>query len=115
MTGIFPLFIEGAVEEISGYAEEDFISSRIYLYDLIVPEDRPMLNLSRKKMISSPNSIMEHEYRLRQKDGTVKWVHELIHNVCNASGETVFIQGYAYDITQRKKLRKPLRKPKKSA
>ncbi|MCO5381340.1 MAG: PAS domain-containing protein [Methanosarcina barkeri] len=86
------------------------MSSRIYLYDLIVPEDRPMLNLSRKKMISSPNSIMEHEYRLRQKDGTVKWVHELIHNVCNASGETVFIQGYAYDITQRKKVEETLAK-----
>ena len=53
---------------------------------------------------------MEHEYRLRQKDGTVKWVHELIHNVCNASGETVFIQGYAYDITQRKKAEETLAK-----
>ena len=38
------------------------------------------------------------------------WVHELIHNVCNASGETVFIQGYAYDITQRKKVEETLAK-----
>lgn len=105
-----PIFIEGVIEEISGYAEEDFISGRIYMFDLIVPEDRLILNLSRKKMISSPNSIMEHEYRLRQKDGTVKWVHEVIHNVCNASGETLFIQGYAYDITQRKKVEETLAK-----
>ena len=69
-----PLFSEGALEEITGYTEEDFISGRISLLDLIVPEDRPLFNLSRKKMISSPNSIMEHEYRLRRKDGTVAGV-----------------------------------------
>ena len=105
-----PLFLEGALEEITGYTEEDFISGRINLLDFIVPEDRPQLNISGNKMISFPNSIMEHEYRLRRKDGSVRWVHELIHKVCNAPGETVFIQGYAYDITQRKKAEETLAK-----
>jgi two-component sensor histidine kinase len=53
---------------------------------------------------------MEHEYRLRQKDGTVKWVHELIHNICAASGDAEFIQGYTYDITQNKKAEETLAK-----
>jgi PAS domain S-box-containing protein len=98
-----PLLVEGAVEEITGYTDEDFLSGRIKLYDLIIPEDRPVIDASWKKMSNSRNSILEHDYRLRQKDGNVKWVHELIHEICNNSGETVFIQGYAYDITQRKK------------
>lgn len=98
-----PLFLEGAVEEITGYTEEDFLSGTIKLLDLIDPEDRPMLKKSRENMNSSSHSIMEHEYRLRRKDGTVRWVHELVHDIYDSSGETVFIQGYAYDITQRKK------------
>ena len=108
--GFIPIFLEGAVEEITGYTEEDFISGRINLPDIIDPEDRPPFYITRKKMRSSPNSIMEHEYRLRRKDGTVKWVHELIHNICDASGETEFIQGYAYDITQNKKAEETLAK-----
>jgi PAS domain S-box-containing protein len=105
-----PIFLEGAVEEISGYSEEDFICGRIALSDLIVPEDSRLLDIGKNKMNYSPNSIMEHEYRLRRKDGTVKWVHELIHNICNDSGETEFIQGYAYDITQKKKAEETLAK-----
>ncbi len=108
-----PLLVEGPVEEITGYAEKEFISGKIDLFDLVVTEDRPLLNTSREKMISSPNSIMEYEYRLRRKDGNTRWVHELIHNVCNASGETVFIQGYTYDITQRKKAEETLEKAEK--
>ncbi|MCC4770670.1 PAS domain S-box protein [Methanosarcina sp. DH2] len=105
-----PLFMEGAVEEITGYTEEDFISGRIKLFDLIDPEDITILDISREKMSHSPNSIIEYEYRLMRKDGTVKWVHELIHNICNSSGETEFIQGYSYDITQKKKAEETLAK-----
>ncbi|HWQ48041.1 MAG TPA: PAS domain S-box protein [Methanosarcina sp.] len=108
-----PLLMQGAVEEITGYTEDDFTSGRIKLFSLIDPEDMQMLEKSMEKMNSSPKSIMEHDYRLRRKDGSVKWVHELIHNVCNASGETVFIQGYAYDITQRKKAEETLEKAEK--
>lgn len=105
-----PLFLEGAVEEITGYTEEDFISGRINLPEIIDPEDMPLLEIDKEKMISSQNSILEHDYRLRRKDGTEKWVHELIHNICNTSGETEFIQGYAYDITQKKKAEETLAK-----
>ena len=108
--GFTPLFLEGALEEITGYTEEDFLSGRINLTDIIYPEDRPLFYIARKKMRFSPNSIMEHDYRLRRKDGTVKWVHELIHNICTASGDTEFIQGYAYDITLKKKAEETLAK-----
>ncbi|HIH74683.1 MAG TPA: PAS domain-containing protein, partial [Methanosarcina sp.] len=109
-SNLIPIFVEGAVEEITGYTEEDFISGRISLPELIDPEDVQLLDTSKNKMISFPNSIMEYEYRLRRKDETVKWVHELIHNIYNASGEIEFIQGYTYDITQKKKAEETLAK-----
>jgi len=108
-----PLLVEGAIEEITGYTEDDFTSGRIKLSDLIDPEDMQMLEKSMERTNLSSNSIMEHDYRLRRKDGSVRWIHELIHNVCNASGKTEFIQGYAYDITQRKKAEETLEKAEK--
>jgi PAS domain S-box-containing protein len=108
-----PLLMEGAVEEITGYSEDDFTSGRITLYGLIDPEDMYILKKCMDKINSSSNSIIEHEYRLRQKDGSIRWIHELIHNVCNDSGETIFFQGYAYDITQRKKVEETLEKAEK--
>lgn len=105
-----PLFMEGAVEEITGYTEKDLISGRINFFNLLDPEDFSLLDNCRKKMSAAPNSIMEYDYRFRRKDGTVRWVHELIHNICNEKGETEFIQGYAYDITQKKKAEETLAK-----
>ncbi len=107
------LLLEGALDEITGYPEEEFISGRIKFFDLVVPEDRPLLHLIQDKMVSSSNSIMEYDYRLRRKDGSVRWVHELVHNVCSTSGETAFIQGYTYDITQRKIAEETLEKAEK--
>lgn len=107
------LLLEGALDEITGYTEEELISGRVNFFDLVAPEDMKVLNMVRDKMVSSSNSIMEYEYRLRRKDGGAGWVHELIHNVCNASGESIFIQGYAYDITQRKKAEETLEKAEK--
>lgn len=105
-----PLFLEGALEEITGYTEADFTSGKIKLVDLIVPEDQPSHKLTRRKMKSAPDFIMENEYRLKRSDGTLRWVHELIHNVCDISGKTMFIQGYAYDITERKTAEESLAK-----
>jgi len=107
------LLLEGALDEITGYTEEEFISGRIKFFDLVVSEDRPLIHMIRDKMVSSSNSIMEYDYRLRRKDGNVTWVHELIHNVCSTSGETAFIQGYVYDITKRKIAEETLEKAEK--
>ncbi len=108
-----PLFLEGALEEITEYTEEEFLSGRISFLDLVAPEDRSIFERNRKKMALYPNSIIEYEYKFRRKDGSVRWVHELIHNVCNDSGENISYQGYAYDITQRKKAEETLEKAEK--
>ena len=97
-----PIFLHGAVEEISGYREEDFLSGRVRLLESVDPEDRQMILESRNKIKSDPDCILEHEYRIRRKDGEVRWVHDIVHNICGPSGEIMFIQGSIYDITERK-------------
>lgn len=107
------LLLEGAVEEITGYTEEDFLSGRIKIYDLIDPEDRPIFRKSVECMASSLYPIIEHDYRLKRKDGTSVWVHELVHDILDSSGERISIQGYVYDINQRKKAEEAVAKAEK--
>ncbi|NIO21682.1 MAG: PAS domain-containing protein, partial [Candidatus Aenigmarchaeota archaeon] len=57
-----------------------------------------------------PGFSDEREYRIIRKDRQIRWVHELIQNVCDNSGKPNLVQGAIYDITERKKMEEDLRK-----
>ncbi|WP_342764212.1 MASE3 domain-containing protein [Methanosarcina sp. 1.H.A.2.2] len=62
-------FMDGAVEEITGYSKEDFLSHRVKWAEVVVPEDCPMLLENIKKSVSNPDLSTEIEYRVQRK----KW------------------------------------------
>jgi diguanylate cyclase (GGDEF)-like protein len=45
---------------------------------------------------------MEREYRIVCKDGQFRWVHELIQNVRDDAGKSIYIHGSLFDISDRK-------------
>jgi PAS domain S-box-containing protein len=99
-----PIFFDGAVEEITGYTEKDFISSNLKWDEVIHPEDLSIIhkNGSIGKIHSIPNFSVELEYRIIRKDGDIRWVHEIIQNICDDSGKPILVQGVIYDITEKK-------------
>lgn len=100
--------IKGAVEEITGYKEDEFASGFLKWKHIIEPECMP-LYCKIAEELKAPNSLIEYEYKIRCKDGKVKWLHETIQNVCcDAFGKILYLQGSAYDITARKKAEKDL-------
>jgi PAS domain S-box-containing protein len=98
-----PIFFHGAVEEISGYTEDEFINGDPRWDQVIHPDDLPTISESSEKIGSVPDYSAEREYRIIRKDGDIRWVHEIIQNLCDRSGKPIMVQGAIYDVTDRKR------------
>jgi len=97
-----PLFCHGAVEAITGYTEGDFLAGQPRWDQIIHPEDMPEVHKSAEPLRNRPGFSTEREYRVIRKDGQVRWVRELIQNICGPDGKPSLVQGVVYDITERK-------------
>ena len=104
-----PIFFHGAVEEITGYTEEEFISASPRWDQVIHPDDWSPLEKSFEHIQKTPHYSTNREYRIIRKDGKVRWVQEFIQNLCDSSGNPVSVHGMIYDITDRKTMNEKLR------
>lgn len=105
-----PLMAAGAVEAITGYRPEDFLSGRLRWDQLVHPEDLATLGETIGKLRTIPGYSTEVEYRIRRKDGESRWVHEVLHNIVDASNKPAFVQGLLYDVHARKIVEEELAK-----
>lgn len=97
---IIPIFIDGSVKEITGYNKEDFKSMKLKWIELIIPEDRPLFLEHLEWVKSNPNIYAEIEYRLKRKDGEVRWVREIIHVLPEKQKYGSIFQSFIRDITE---------------
>jgi PAS domain S-box-containing protein len=97
-----PIFFHGAVKKITGYTESEFIAGNPTWDQIISPADLDVALADGEKMRSLSNYAYEREYRILNKNGQVKWVHEFAKNVCGDSGQPEFVEGVIYDVTDRK-------------
>lgn len=103
-------FMQGAVEEITGYTEEELVSSRLWP-KLIEPEDLSVFREEENKIKKWSGYCQgELDYRIRCRDGKIKWVHEIYQKVPGKDGKPDVYNGIIYDITERKEAEKILLK-----
>ena len=97
-----PVFLHGAVEEITGYSEEEFMS-RIKWKDIIHPDDLLLVLKEEEKIRSSPAAGYEEiEFRIKHRDGRIRWVNEIYQKILGKDGKPEFYQGTIYDVTEKK-------------
>ncbi|HET8685449.1 MAG TPA: histidine kinase dimerization/phosphoacceptor domain -containing protein, partial [Methanosarcina sp.] len=100
-------FFHGAVKKITGYEEEELLSSELWT-QLIVPEDMDIFLEAETKAVQSPGDYLgEIEYRIKTKDEGIKWVHEIHQKIQNEKGEPLYT-GVVYDITEKKEAEEAL-------
>jgi two-component system cell cycle sensor histidine kinase/response regulator CckA len=108
-----PIFFHGAVEEITGYTEKNFVSGKVRWDQVINKEDMTRIYHTVKKIAEKPNFSCDREYRIIRKDGTLRWIHEFIQNTCNSRGKPQYVHGVIYDITEQKKIDTALKESRK--
>lgn len=104
-----PEFIHGHVKEITGYTEEEVLLNRLWK-QLIVPEDIDSFLERQEKAIQTCGDYQgEIDYRIRSKDGKIKWVHEIHQKILEENGRPLYT-GIVYDITDKKEAEEALAK-----
>lgn len=94
------IFISDAVAEITGYPASDFILPNPvrHFSELIHPEDRDTI------VASSSVRRFNIEYRIFDSEGQIRWIQDNGGAITDDEGNTIWLDGFMMDITQRKKL-----------
>ena len=106
-------FVGDKIEELTGYTQEDFNSSRMKWRDLILPEDLKDAQQAFLQALKA-NKSYGREYRIRHKDGTIIWVQELGQILCDLQGKVEYVYGVFFDITEPKEAEESLRRSQAS-
>ena len=108
-------FISDAIAEISGYPAADFIRSRVRAFaSLIHPDDVALVAAAVDEGVARRQAFTV-EYRIRHKDGSLRWVHEKGQGVYGDDGALRCLDGAIFDVTARRHAEEELRQAKEAA
>ncbi|NQT63943.1 MAG: PAS domain S-box protein [Candidatus Marinimicrobia bacterium] len=101
-------YVSQKSEEIIGYTYKEFINNPNLWFELVHPEDIPLLSQTTEQIVSSgKNSV--REYRMRHKSGEYRWFSD--HVVPQRDNDDVIgFFGVARDVTERKQADAQLQK-----
>lgn len=102
-------FMGAGAERITGYAADDFLHGASSWKDLVVPEDLERIRQPMRESLRRKDRLLRVEYRIRQKDGSVKWIADRRQLVYDSGGRLLHIDGLVLDITERKRSEEMLR------
>ncbi|NHI93438.1 MAG: PAS domain-containing sensor histidine kinase [Candidatus Lokiarchaeota archaeon] len=103
-------FIHGAIEELIGYTENDFLSNKINFSELIHPDDLLKVKASVDEFSQNSENKLQREYRIIDKNGKIHWILENIQKFFDVSLKENVVYGTLLDITDRKLTEEKLRK-----
>jgi diguanylate cyclase (GGDEF)-like protein/PAS domain S-box-containing protein len=96
------LYVSPQVEAILGWTAEEWLTMPDLFQQSIHEADRARV-LVEKHVAYTRGTPLRQEYRMRAKDGRVLWVEDVSLPVQPPEGSEPFRQGFALDITDRKR------------
>lgn len=100
-------FFDNKVTEVTGYPKEAFDSRVLKWPDIVVEEDVEEAKSAIIQALKAERAYVR-EYRIRHKDGKVRWIQERSQIVCDEQAKINYINGVFYDITLRKQAEEAL-------
>ena len=102
-------FVSEGCFELTGYTSDALVdNNRISFADLILPDDRSDVNDDVRKAIVTEEQFTL-TYRIVTASGELKWVRERGRPVHPDGGETMMLEGFIYDVTDRIRAEEALR------
>ena len=96
-----PMFLSKAVETLTGWPAEALIGTPQRMQSLVLKEDLAALEQAVGDAMQA-GIAYHHEYRLRHRDGSIRWVTESGRGVCDETGAVAWIDGVLIDNTEHK-------------
>jgi methyl-accepting chemotaxis protein len=97
-------YINKNVEELTGYPKENFINNELSWFDIIFPEDVPIIDKTVQKAKKNKTSY-KVEYRVKKSDGSTVFILEKANLVNDDDGDLAYIEGVLLDVTAQAKQR----------
>ncbi len=98
------IFISDAIHDLSGYRASEFLSDKPRIYGkLIHPDDRDQVWRNIQVALKKKKTYLLY-YRLVDKDGFIRWVHEKGKGVFNEKSKLEYLDGVITDITSEREI-----------
>jgi PAS domain S-box-containing protein len=102
------ILISGKIRQLTGYNRDEFIENPDLWSSIIHPDDvEDVWNEIKKQR--RDKSILDIEYRIKTRNGKIKWIRDRATPVMNEKGTIIQINGFMEDISQRKKMEDDLK------
>jgi PAS domain S-box-containing protein len=100
-------FFDRKIEELAGYPPEEFNSRRMKWSDVILEED---LGRTKEVLVQALKTTQSYvrEYRIRNKNGEIRWLQSRGQIICLPDGNIDYITGVFFDITKQKEMEEAL-------
>lgn len=95
------LVISDKIERF-GFKKEDFLTVPQFWWHQVLPEDLAGFEHSYTEFIERKLPVLEIEYRIKKKDGSIAWIYDKSAIEYNAEKEPYRIHGRISDITEKK-------------
>jgi PAS domain S-box-containing protein len=106
-------YMSASAERITGYTNQQFIDNPPLRWEIIVPEDRDIWDRHHAEERRDPK-FYEVQFRIRRKDGQIRWIEHACQPVKSPSGEFWGLRVSNRDITPRKQTEEALRRSEQS-
>jgi PAS domain S-box-containing protein len=94
---------------LTGYPTKDYTDGTLKWREVIHPDDLEEVKLRFREAVSNREKVLRVEYRIRHRDGTIRWLADRRQLAYDAQRRFVHVDGLLLDITARKKSEEALR------
>jgi PAS domain S-box-containing protein len=93
------IYVSPSCERITGYTAAQFLNNEHLMDQIILPEDSELYMKHFSKANLDPADTFT--FRVKRKDGEIRWIEHVCRPVINENGEYLGIRGSNRDVTDR--------------